>query len=448
MNKKFTKYKFGLVFFYFLSCMTSDENSLDPDGGLGLLQRIQRFVEVANSSANNQDDSNLNEDQQSSPTLDYPLSNYSFVVNTAIPEIQPISTGLPFEECISDPELPDGLVIDSENCNISGIPTNSQPPSTYAITATNSFGSGIGLLDIEITVTGIPPTISYTGSPFSFIQNSAISNLIPNLTGNTPTNCESSPPLPTGLIIDPITCVISGTPTNTSITQNYTITATNASGSDNTNIDIAVVVPPPTLQYIGGNKIDSSLTNFTFNNVAFGNPDPNRLLVIVASGVRDVGGTVSTATIGGVGATIHLNTNQGSGSSAIVSAVVPNGIDGNVNIEWTVQQIGTDIQVYRLTNLQSFTPAFTHEVIASPLTQTISVSENTAVIANAKSWTGLSDIAWSGSAGLIKDSQVDFIGATFFSSASFLFTSAENNIVITATPDGGSIQSLRVIAFQ
>ncbi|MCC5815854.1 MAG: putative Ig domain-containing protein [Leptospira sp.] len=58
----------------------------------------------------------------------------------------------------------------------------------------------------------------------------------------TVTNCTISPALPTGLTINPTTCEISGTPTGpggTAFTE-YTITATNDSGSTTATVGFAV----------------------------------------------------------------------------------------------------------------------------------------------------------------------------------------------------------------
>jgi hypothetical protein len=84
-------------------------------------------------------------------------------------------------------------------------------------------------------------SISYTGSPFSYAVNIAISSLTPTVTGS-PTGYTISPALPSGLSISPTTGVISGTATATSAATTYTITANYAVGSPaTTTINIQVV---------------------------------------------------------------------------------------------------------------------------------------------------------------------------------------------------------------
>ncbi|MDH4200625.1 MAG: Ig domain-containing protein [Spirochaetia bacterium] len=97
--------------------------------------------------------------------------------------------------------------------------------------------------DKTTTTTGTAPTVTYSGSPFTFTQNSAITTIAPTLTGDAPTSCSSSPTLPAGLSIAATTCAISGTPTAVSGVTAYTITATNATGNGTANISIAVNPP-------------------------------------------------------------------------------------------------------------------------------------------------------------------------------------------------------------
>jgi len=58
-----------------------------------------------------------------------------------------------------------------------------------------------------------------------------------------------SPALPTGLTFDQTTGAISGTPTTTLAATNYTITATNSSGSNSTIVSITVIGGAPNISY-------------------------------------------------------------------------------------------------------------------------------------------------------------------------------------------------------
>jgi hypothetical protein len=115
---------------------------------------------------------------------------------------------------------------------ISGTPTQSIASTTFTVTATNANGSNSAT--VNLSVVGVAPTISYSAANVHTAlgtQNSSVS-LSPNLfTGGLSITCSINPDLPTGLSIDPNTCVISGTPTIASPSASYTVTATNSVAS-------------------------------------------------------------------------------------------------------------------------------------------------------------------------------------------------------------------------
>ncbi|EOQ89895.1 PF07588 family protein [Leptospira yanagawae serovar Saopaulo str. Sao Paulo = ATCC 700523] len=79
----------------------------------------------------------------------------------------------------------------------------------------------------------------YTGSSFLFREDEAISSLTPY--GTFPYNsCSVNPALPSGLSLHPTTCVISGTPTDSQPSANYTVTATDGTNNDTETISIQI----------------------------------------------------------------------------------------------------------------------------------------------------------------------------------------------------------------
>ncbi|WP_083860213.1 kelch repeat-containing protein [Cupriavidus sp. BIS7] len=84
----------------------------------------------------------------------------------------------------------------------------------------------------------IPDTVSSSGGPI--------------------TQCSVSPPLPAGLVLDPQTCAITGTPTTTAKATLYTITACNATGCASTGLELevkATAIAPDTLSYLDSSVI-------------------------------------------------------------------------------------------------------------------------------------------------------------------------------------------------
>lgn len=98
---------------------------------------------------------------------------------------------------------------------------------------------------VTLNFTSLSPTISYSGA-YTFQAGLFIEvPITPVLSDGVPTSCSSSPSLPTGLVIDPATCIISGTPTITTTQQIYTITASNAFGGRTATVSLGVVPSIP-----------------------------------------------------------------------------------------------------------------------------------------------------------------------------------------------------------
>lgn len=175
---------------------------------------------------------------------------------TAIANLSPINTGGTVPGNGShiysvSPALPAGLSIHPATGVISGTPTQVSAATNYTITATNEGGSGTAVVNIRVKAQA--PNISYT-SPQLYTVGTAIPNLTPTNTGGAVPGTDTyiysvSPALPAGLSINATTGVISGTPTQVSAATNYTITATNESGSSNAVVNIRVKVQAPNISY-------------------------------------------------------------------------------------------------------------------------------------------------------------------------------------------------------
>jgi WD40 repeat protein len=98
-----------------------------------------------------------------------------------------------------------------------------------------------------------PSGLSYPAHA-AFTINAPITALTPTVTG-TVTSYSVSPALPAGLALNATTGVVSGTPTVIAAAANYTVTATNASGSTTFALPITVndtvptSIPPSALSY-------------------------------------------------------------------------------------------------------------------------------------------------------------------------------------------------------
>jgi len=196
-------------------------------------------------------------------TISYTGSPFSYYATATIASLTPTATNSPTGYTIS-PALPAGLTINAASGVISGAATVISAATTYTITAT--YGGGV-TATTTINITILTPTISYTGSPFTYLSFAAITPLTPTVTG-TPTGYSVSPALPAGLSISPTTGVISGTPTTVTAAAAYTITATYGGGiTANTSITITVNLGPPVISY-------TPSTNIYTTGVAIGSLTP------------------------------------------------------------------------------------------------------------------------------------------------------------------------------
>lgn len=96
------------------------------------------------------------------------------------------------------------------------------------------------------------PTISYSGVYTYMAGQTLVAPITPTLGGSAPTSCSSSPALPTGLVINSTTCMISGTPTITTPQQLYSITASNGAGSATANVSIGILSATPSQITLSG----------------------------------------------------------------------------------------------------------------------------------------------------------------------------------------------------
>ena len=170
----------------------------------------------------------------------------TYQVGTAISFLSPSNSG-GTPTSYAAVSLPAGLSINTSTGVITGTPTTATAAVNYTINATNTAGTGSFI--ISITVLPKAPVITYT-TPDVYTVGTAIGNLTPNASGGgAVVSYTISPALPSGLSIDPVTGIISGTPTAITASGTYTVTAVNIGGSGNFAINITVNAPIPVISY-------------------------------------------------------------------------------------------------------------------------------------------------------------------------------------------------------
>jgi hypothetical protein len=137
------------------------------------------------------------------------------------------------------PSLPTGLVFDTANGLISGIPKDTSSRKEYSVTAINSSGNMSVLIYIKV-LPEAPRDLRYSPDNLAFTIAVPLPSIKPSFLGGEPKHYSSMPDLPSGLRIDVPNGIIYGTPAMVTPKAIYTVIAGNAGGTTQTTISIAV----------------------------------------------------------------------------------------------------------------------------------------------------------------------------------------------------------------
>jgi hypothetical protein len=162
-------------------------------------------------------------------------ANINGTVGAAITNVNPTVTGTVDSYSIF-PALPQGLSLNTVTGVISGTPLVTAVSAIYTVTATNAGGNTTATLTVAVLPVA-PSGLSYAN--INGTVGTAISNVTPAVTG-TVDSYSISPALPAGLVLNPTTGVISGTPSAAAASDTYTVRATNAGGYASTTLTIGV----------------------------------------------------------------------------------------------------------------------------------------------------------------------------------------------------------------
>jgi subtilisin-like proprotein convertase family protein len=141
----------------------------------------------------------------------------------------------------------------------------------WTVQVSSSGGTDMAILLIDVTAPGPnPPSgLSYSSPPV-YTKGTVINNLSPSASGGGVVRYAVTPKLPSGLSMNSVTGLISGTPLVPTPATPYTITATNPDGSTTSSLNITVIdIAPSALTYSSNPatyRIDQAITLNTPTN--------------------------------------------------------------------------------------------------------------------------------------------------------------------------------------
>jgi alpha-tubulin suppressor-like RCC1 family protein len=189
--------------------------------------------------------------------VDVPPSNLSYSANpavftkgVAIPADTPTSSGGTVTSWEIAPSPPVGLSFSAATGVLTGTPSLILGRTSFTVSAFNSGGSTS--VTLSLTVNDVPPAdLTYATNPAVYTLGTAIASDAPSSSGGAVTAYSVTPALPAGLLLDPVSGILTGTPTAVAAGATYTVTAANSGGSTQTALILTVNdVPPRALAYV------------------------------------------------------------------------------------------------------------------------------------------------------------------------------------------------------
>ena len=173
------------------------------------------------------------------------INAVSTAVGTAIalapPAVTPALTGTAGCGFGVSPALPAGLTLSPDTGALSGTPTAAVAATVYTLTLSTPTGSANApfTLLVAAAAPAAPLGLSYGATALAGTVNTPFS-ATPAVSAGTSLVFNVTPALPAGLGLDPVTGIVSGTPSAPAAAASYTFTASNAAGTSQAVVTLTV----------------------------------------------------------------------------------------------------------------------------------------------------------------------------------------------------------------
>jgi Regulator of chromosome condensation (RCC1) repeat/Putative Ig domain len=174
---------------------------------------------------------------QAPTALEYAPNPAIYTLGRTIEPNQPSASGGAPTAWGVAPELPAGLDFDTATGVVSGTPTVLAQARDYEVTASNEGGSVSSILSLAVLDLA-PSGLSYAQNPAMWLTGQPIVPNVPTSDGGRVASYRVTPALPAGLTLDPVSGVISGSPTQVSAQAPYLVTAENSGGETTATLSV------------------------------------------------------------------------------------------------------------------------------------------------------------------------------------------------------------------
>jgi hypothetical protein len=189
-------------------------------------------------------------------------------------------------------------------------------------------------------------------------------------------------------------------------------------------------------------------TSYSFGSRNIGAADPSRYVIAGVVGTGINGSTISSVTIGGIGATLVVERTNGAVDAAIYIAAVPTGTTATVVVNFSAQKGRAMLYLWRAIGLRSSTAAATASTataVSNVLSVSLAVPAFGFAIGVAADNATTTTLTWSG---LTKDGDVPSAEGATSSGASAVFSQQQAALAISFALNTSSIPALATASFR